>query len=204
MGSLLSSILSYVLIYKYAAIFIVAFGASIIVPLPESAMLLAVGAFSSQGYVNLWGSLVAATTGNVLGDLTAYLATRSFGEIVIRKLKIDKSRFFLQLEEELRESAFGTVLSSRFAGSLSSIVNFIAGFVRVPFLRFFIPDFIGDFVEPLALLCIGYFLGTYWNNFSNVLTTFAAIVATGVIMFILFRMYRRITKRHGSSQIVDN
>ena len=151
MSSLLGSILSYVLIYKYAAIFIIAFFGAIILPLPVNAMLLAIGAFSSQGYFNLWGSLTAAVTGNVLGDVTDYLATRKYGEIIIRKLKINKSRLFLQLEEELCQDAVGTVLISRFAGSLSSIVNFLAGFVGVPFFSFLIPDVIGDFIEPFCV-----------------------------------------------------
>jgi membrane protein DedA with SNARE-associated domain len=205
MDSLLASVLSYVLIYRYAAIFIIEFFGAIILPLPVNAAMLAVGAFSSQGYFNLWGSLTAAVAGNVLGDLTDYLATRKFGEIVIKKLRINKSRFFLQLEEELRQDAVSTVFSSRFAGSLSSIVNFVAGFVGVPFFSFFIPDLLGDLIEPLVLMCVGYVLGVYWDNFSSVLTIFAAVVATGVIMFILFRMYRRMTKRRReSAETSDN
>jgi len=71
------------LIYKYAAIFTIAFFGAIILPLPVNAMLLAIGAFSSQGYLIYGGSLTAAVTGNVLGDVTDYLATRKYGEIII-------------------------------------------------------------------------------------------------------------------------
>jgi membrane-associated protein len=198
MGSLLGSILSYVLIYKYAAIFIIAFSGAMILPLPVNAMLLAIGAFSSQGYFNLWGSLAVAVTGNILGDVTDYLLTRKYGEIVIRKLRINKSRFFLRLEEELRQDAVGTVFTSRFAGSLSSVVNLLAGFVGVPLLSFLIPDILGDFIEPFFVLCVGYALGAYWSDFSNILSISVAIVATAVIMFILSKMYRRMEKRRNS------
>ncbi len=196
MDYLLGAILPYVLVYKYAAILIIAFSGAMILPLPVNPMLLAIGAFSSQGYFNIWLSLSVAVAGNVLGDMTDYLAARKYGEIIIRKLKIRSLRFFRQLEEELRLDAVGTVFTSRFAGSLSPVVNLLAGFVDMPFFNFFIPDFLGDFIEPFAVLFIGYALGAYWSSVSGTLNLVAALVATAVIMFILFRMYRRMSKRY--------
>ncbi|MCL4405365.1 MAG: VTT domain-containing protein [Patescibacteria group bacterium] len=198
MGSLLSSILSYVLVYRYAAIFVFNFGAAMILPLPMSATLLAVGAFSSQGYFNIWESLAVAVSSNVLGDLADYLLTRRYGATIIRKLKIDQSRFFVQFEEELRHDAAGTVFSSRFAGSLSSVVNLLAGFVGVPLLSFIIPDIIGDVIEPTVILFVGYILGIYWSNASDIFTLLAAVVATAVVLFVMFRIYRRMARRNGS------
>lgn len=199
MSSLLNPILSYVLLYRYIAIFIFDFGSALILPLPMGVTLLAVGAFSSQGYFNLWYALIVAVVGNVLGDVAGYLLTRKYGETIIRKLKIDKSRFFVQLEEELRQDAVGTVFSSRFAGSLSSVVNLLAGFVKVPFLSFIIPDIVGDVIEPAAILLVGYVLGVYWSSASDVLTLSAAVVATALVLFIMFKMYRRMVRRNGSS-----
>ena len=195
MDFLIGSILPYVLIYKYAAIFIVSLLGSMILPLPVNMMLLAIGAFSSQGYFNIWVSLLAATTGNVLGDVADYVVARKYGEALIRKLNIRRHTFFRQLETELREDAVSTVFTSRFAGSLSSITNFLAGFVGVPFWSFLMPDMLGDFIEPLAVLFIGYALGTYWSSASDTLDMVAGLVATAVILFILFRIYRRMTKR---------
>jgi membrane protein DedA with SNARE-associated domain len=199
MDFLLGSILPYVLIYKYAAIFIVSFLGAIILPLPVNMMLLAIGAFSSQGYFNIWFSLTAAMTGNILGDMMDYVLARRYGEALIRKLNIRHNAFFLQLEEELRSDAVSTVFTSRFAGSLSSITNFLAGFVGVPLWSFLIPDVVGDFIEPLVILFVGYGLGTYWSSASDILDMFAALVATAVILFILFRIYRRMLKRRTPS-----
>jgi membrane protein DedA with SNARE-associated domain len=197
MDSLLGWILSYVLIYKYVAIFIIAFSGAIILPLPVNPMLLAIGAFSSQGYFNVWASLSIAVTGNVLGDMTDYLVAKKYGELIIRKLKLRSVRFFRQLEEELRRDAVGTVFTSRFAGSLSPVVVLLAGFVGVPFFSFFIPDILGDFIEPFVILFIGYALGIYWSSVSGTLNLIAALVATSVVLFVLFRMYRRMSKRYG-------
>ena len=191
MDALLGPLLSYLLLYKYAALFIVVYSGAIILPLPVNAMLLAVGAFSSQGYFSFWISLALAVTANTLGDLTDYGITRRYGEAVTRKLKIDKARFFIQLKEELRTDAAVTVFTTRFAGSLSSIANFLAGLVGVPFTTFLFFDLLGNIIEPFAALAIGYLVGNYWSDFSGFLSLIAGMVAAGVILFILARIYRR-------------
>src|ERR1700685_4512947 len=110
MDSLLAPILSYVLLYKYIAIFFVVYTGAVIVPWPANAMLLAVGAFASQGYISFWASLGVAVVANCLGDLTDYAIARKFGEAFIHKFKIDKIRFFIRVKEELITDAAVTVL----------------------------------------------------------------------------------------------
>ena len=48
----LSSFLSFILLYKYWAILAITFVASFILPLPMNAIIVAMGAFSSQGYLS--------------------------------------------------------------------------------------------------------------------------------------------------------
>jgi membrane protein DedA with SNARE-associated domain len=167
---------------------------AIILPLPVNFLLLAIGAFSSQGYFNFWVSLAVAVAGNTLGDLTDYGITRKYGEAVIRFLHLSNSKFFLQLKKELRTDAAITVFTTRFAGSLSSIANFTAGLVEVPFGTFLAYDVLGNFIEPGVALALGYAVGDYWNDFSGTLELLAGIVAVGVIIFILARIYRRMRK----------
>jgi membrane protein DedA with SNARE-associated domain len=200
MDSLLAPLLSYVLVYKYVAVAIVVYVGAVGVPLPANAMLLAVGAFASQGFFSFWISLVVAVAANTLGDLTDYGLTRRFGEVIIRKLKIDKVKFFGHIKEELQSDAAITVFTTRFAGSLSSITNFLAGLVEVPFVTFFFSDIAGNIIEPFVALLIGYLVGNYWSNFSNILSLGAGIVAVAIILFILIRMYRRITKKYSEAK----
>ena len=196
MDALLNPILSYVLLYKYAAIFFVVYTGAVIVPWPANAMLLAVGAFASQGYIGFWISLVVAVAANTLGDLTGYAITRTFGEQFIRRFKIDKVPFFIRLKEELITDAAITVFMTRFAGSLSSIANFLAGLVEVPFMTFLWLDLLGNIVEPFTALTLGYAVGNYWNSFSNLLSLFAGVVAAAVVLFVLTRIYRRMARRY--------
>jgi membrane protein DedA with SNARE-associated domain len=193
--NILNELLSFLLLYKYYALFAVVYSAAVILPLPGNAMLLAVGAFSSQGYFSFWLSLTVAVVANTLGDLTDYGLARHYGERVIRLLRLQRFKFYVQLQDELRTDAAVTVFTTRFAGSLSPVANFLAGLVGVPFKTFLAYDFLGNFIEPAVALSIGYLVGDYWDNFSSLLEIVAAIVAVAVVMFVLFRMYRRMMKK---------
>jgi membrane protein DedA with SNARE-associated domain len=194
--NILNELLSYVLLYKYATIAVVVYFAAVILPLPSNAMLLAIGAFASQGYINFWGALTTAVIANTLGDCTDYWVTHHFGERVTRILHLHKFKFYNQLQEELRTDAAITVFITRFAGSLSPVANFLAGLVRVPFKIFLINDFLGNIIEPFGALALGYAAGDYWSNFSGTLELIAAIVAVAIIIFVLARIYRRMMRRY--------
>jgi membrane protein DedA with SNARE-associated domain len=196
MDAFLTPILSYVLLYKYIAIFVVVYTGAVIIPWPANAMLLAVGAFASQGFISFWLSLVVAVVANCLGDLTDYGIARKFGERFIHKFKIDKVRFFIRLKEELITDGAVTIFITRFAGSLSSVTNFLAGFVEVPFMTFLWFDLLGNFIEPFAALTLGYAVGNYWSDFSNLLSLIAGIFAAAILLFVLARIYRRMMKKY--------
>ena len=102
-GSILGVLLSYLLLYKYVALFAAIFFAGIIVPIPASEVLMAVGAFSSQGVFNFYLALAAGLSGNVLGDLVDFFLARRYGATVIRKLRLHRIKFFDQIEAEVRE-----------------------------------------------------------------------------------------------------
>lgn len=195
MNGISSWLLSSLLLYRYPALFLIEYTGAIIIPWPVNILLLAVGAFASHGYFNLWTSLAVAVTGNCAGDLTDYFLARRYGEPVIGFFRLRRLRFFTQLQEELRADAAITVFTTRFAGSLSSIANFIAGLVRVPFATFFIWDLVGNVIEPAAALALGYAVGDYWSDLSDIFDLFAAIAATAIILFVLIRLSRRMRQR---------
>ena len=195
MNGVLNWLLSSLLLYRYPALFLIEYTGAIIIPWPVNVLLLAVGAFASHGYFDVWTALAVAVTGNCAGDLTDYFLTRRYGEPVIRFFRLHRLRFFAPLQEEFRADAAITVFTTRFAGSLSSVANFIAGLVQVPFATFFIWDLIGNIIEPAAALGLGYAVGDYWNDLSDIFDLFAAIAATAIILFILIRISRRMQRR---------
>jgi membrane protein DedA with SNARE-associated domain len=196
MDSLLSPLLSYLLLYRYAFLALVVYVGAVGAPLPVNVMLLALGAFSSQGYFSFWLSLSITAVFNTFGDLTGYGLTRKWGDAIIKFFRIRRAQFFLNLEKELQSDAAITVFITRFAGSLSSITNLLAGMVKVRFVTFLVNDFVGNVIEPFAWLAIGYGVGNYWSNFSSFSDLIGATVAIVAIMFILIRMQRRFMRKY--------
>ncbi len=194
MTEILAPLLSYVLLYKYVAVGLIVYTSAVILPLPTNAMLLAVGAFASQGYFNYWILVPLAIIANTLGDLTDYGLARYYGDAAIRLLHLHKIKFYNELKEELRTDAAVTVFITRFAGSLSPVAALLAGLVEVPFGTFFFYDLLGNIIEPGAALTIGFAVGNYWSDFSSSFDLFAGIAAAGIVLFVLMRIYRRMMK----------
>ena len=53
MNVILTAILSYLLLYRYFALFAITFLSALIAPLPSNTSMLASGAFAEQGFLNI-------------------------------------------------------------------------------------------------------------------------------------------------------
>ena len=82
MSNFVALLLSFLLLYKYWALFAVIFVAAVLVPLPTNSVLLAAGAFASQGYFSFWLSLAVAVGANIAGDCFDYFLARRYGRRV--------------------------------------------------------------------------------------------------------------------------
>ena len=126
----LSTTLSYLLLYKYVALFAITYLAAFLFPIPASISLLASGAFASQGYLNLFVVLLVALAGNILGDLTGFVLARLYGKRLLSKIgfrKMIESKQFTGLERFLNENSGPTIFITRFVGELGPLVNILSG-----------------------------------------------------------------------------
>jgi membrane protein DedA with SNARE-associated domain len=57
-------------------------------------------------------------------------------------------------------------------------------------------DLLGNIIEPFGALALGYAVGNYWSEFSNLLSLIAGIFAAAIVLFVLARIYRRIAKKY--------
>lgn len=200
MTSVIGFLLSYVLLYKYLAIFIAIFAGAIIVPVPSVELLMAAGAFASQGVFNFWIALAVGLSGNVLGDLVDYFLSRRYGEAVLHWLRLDKRKFIGQLETEVRQGAPFMIFATRIAGALGPAVNVLAGVSNVPFRTFLLYDVTGNLVDIGGALLIGFMVGSYWEDFSAIANIAVAIAVVAIVMFVLWRISRRIIGRDGRTE----
>lgn len=88
MDSILDPLLSFLLLYRYAALFILQFLSALGVPIPAATILMAAAAFAGEGYLNIAVVVVSGLAGNITGDVAAYLVTRRFGDAALRRLRL--------------------------------------------------------------------------------------------------------------------
>lgn len=197
MTDFLSLSLSYLLLYKYFALFILVLAGSFILPLPGNAILFASGAFSSQGYMNVWAVLFLSVLTNVSTDCFAYYLTYRYGEKIFKWLNIKRGPNFLKIEKRLSNFAGGTVFLTRLAGPFGPYVNFLSGFLEVSFKKFLTFDILGNSSGAVFFVFLGYILGNYWQDFLNNIWFGTVICSIVLIIYIIIKNFLIKKKNQG-------
>ncbi len=187
--TLLSALLSELLIYKYAVL-VGAIFASGIVPLPIDELLLATGAFASQGYMSLALSLAVATAANVIGDCVVYLLARRYGPPVLRFFKVERSPRVERVKAYINDRAGITIFVTRFVGGLDIAASILAGLAKVSLIFFLTFDLFGNLADIALLLFIGYFFGSYWQTLSDTIGLIGWLVLLIVLGGFAVSYYR--------------
>lgn len=198
---MLALLLSYLLLYKYIALFIIVFFGSVIMPLPLSPLLLATGAFASFGYFNIAVSIILVVLANVSADMLDYLIAKHYGQTVFEKFKVKKNYYFENLEHNIREHASMTIFITRFVGPLDILGSLFAGSIGIPITTFIFYDFLGNVLSNCIPLMIGYFAGSYWQNFSGLINIIGSILFIAVILFLIIQVFLR--RRRHTKRLVD-
>jgi membrane protein DedA with SNARE-associated domain len=180
MNEILAALLSYLLLYKYVALFLIIFFSAVILPLPDNTVLLAAGAFASQGYLNFWLSFITVLLANVLGDCFDYSLARRYGPAITRRLHVRIPWYIDRLDKYIRGHPRRTIFFTRFIGTADVVANLLAGFINVPLQKFLLWDTLGNIFSLFYILYLGYFLGIYWTTFAGILSV------VGWIFFVIF------------------
>lgn len=155
---------------------------------PGEVTLLIAGLLASQGMLELWGLMMAAATGAILGDSAGYWIGRAGGIKVIRrygKYFFFKEKYLKTTEGYFKAHGGKTVLFGRFIGVVRAFGPVVAGISRMPYGRFLAYDVAGAILSVTLILVLGFFFGESWRLVSDVLgwggaVAFGAIVAVAV------------------------
>lgn len=193
----LESALAYLLLYKYAALFVITYLAALIVPLPSGATLMAAAALSAEGYFSLTMITLVAVIGNVAGDNTGYWLSRRFGKPILNKIgfgKVLASRTFGWLESEVENFRFPLVFFSRFNLATNISVNVLAGLSRMNYVRFLLYDIAGEITQTLVYVALGYSFAESWKLAYKLFDEATWVLALVILLFLVVA-YRKINRR---------
>ncbi len=167
-------------------------------PIPSEVVLPLAGFLVGRGDLNLWGALVAATTGSVLGAVVLYSLGRWGGRRLVLRYGS-----WLRVDEESLDRAEGwfrhygdvLVLFARVVPIARSIVSIPAGTAKMPLVRFAILTGIGSAIWNALLIGAGVLLGANWSMVQNWIGSYSNVVlilaAVGVAAYLLLRHFRR-------------
>ena len=197
MSNIVSFLLSSLLLYKYWALLVVFFFSGLILPIPTSTVLLAAGAFASQGYFNFFISLAVIVGANMLGDYTGYLIAKRYGLKAFDMMHVHVPVWMKRLENFLRKHPRSAIFVTRFVGTTDVLTNLLCGFSDVSLSTFLLFDFFGNLVSDGSLLYAGYFLGVHWQDFTGVFNI-SDYILLGIVVAIVLSVIMW-SKRHNHS-----
>lgn len=190
---MLATLLSYVLLYKYTAIFVMTFLGGIALPIPSGSAVMAAAAFALQGYFNFWGVLLAGFFGYVAGDSAGYWLVRLYGLPVLNKLHLGnffKPEKLEAARNKIEKHPILTIYWSRFFTAIAPAVNVVCGITHLPYGKFLTFEVLGEVTEIGYYGLIGYFFGNNWEYFSQLLNKFWILAVFGAALsFVLWRLF---------------
>ena len=197
----LQYLLSFLLLYKYFGLFIVALVSSIALPIPASAALAAAGGYASEGYLNIYAVLGITLLGSIIGDLTGYILARQYGEKILSNFVFFRHLFhspsYHKVENYIVDFAPSLIFFSRFLTELSPATNLLAGLSKVSYKTFIVFALLGEIIYTIMYGMTGFFLGSEWeNNISFFLKAGVIVLSLGIAVNLLQVLLYKKRQKH--------
>lgn len=192
MDFLLSTFLSYLLIYKYAALFVITFLAALAFPIPSAAPLMASAAFASQNYLNIGWVVFVASLGNILGDNVGYWIARKYGKKFLYKVKwghvLDSPNFKI-LERRLVKRPGFVIFLTRFEVIATISVNLLSGLAKMPYGKFLLFEIPGELFQVSIYATLGYVFGSSWQAVNSIIgkVSFVTTICVAIALVIFYK-----------------
>ena len=199
MSFLLDTLVPLVLVYKYWALFLICFFASLALPLPSNTSVTAMAVFAASGYVSFSLTLIVAFAGYVLGDWLGFWLARLYGPRVLRLAgfrRIANYRYYQEAEGYVGQHPALTIFLSRFVSAAGPAINVLAGLSKVSFKKFLVFDLAGEALDVLIFGLGGYFFGDQFQNYGLSITLTEIEIVVIIILSYLIFSARRKKRRH--------
>ena len=174
------------------AIFLTMAAESAGIPISSEIVVPLGGALASQGKLSFIGVVIAASAGNLLGSLIAYLLVRRYGETLIlgpgRKVGLTAGHLRLAKRFFERWGLFA-VFAGRLLPIIRTYISFPAGLSQIRLLPFTLATVLGAIPWNLALAYAGYKLGQNYERVSSILGPFTVPIAILVVVLVVLAYY---------------
>ncbi len=152
--------------WSYLVLFVVSYLDAIIPIVPSETLVVTAGVLSSTGDMSLPLIILFAATGAFLGDNTAYLIGRHYGEPIKRRFfRSQKSKQRLDwADRQLDERGGEIIVVARFIPGGRTVVTLSAGGLKMPWHRFATYDAIAVSIWASYAALLGYVGGKRFED----------------------------------------
>jgi membrane-associated protein len=184
--------------YGAPALFGIVSIAAVGVPLPITLLLIVVGSMVSQGAMDLWWALGAASAGSILGDQAGYAIGRWGGPAVVTKLSglLGKRVSLQAMEAKVKAWGGAGIFITRWLLSpLGPWINLASGTAGYPWHRFLFWDILGEITGAAVFISLGRFFSdrvmSLYGVLGDLTWAIAALLAAAVFGYLLLTHLRR-------------
>src|SRR6202140_4644043 len=146
------------------------------IPISSEIVVPLGGALAAQAKLSFIGVVIAASAGNLLGSLIAYLLVRRYGEVLILGpgRRVGLTAGHLRLANRFFERwGLLAVFAGRLLPVIRTYISFPAGLSRIGYLRFTLATLAGAIPWNFALAFAGSNLGQHYETVAAPLGPFA-------------------------------
>lgn len=189
MEQILNYSLTLVLLYGYPIIIGATFLAYLGLPISLNILIMAAGAFTSDGTLNVYILLPLVAISAFLGDVFGYYLGHRFGFLIInsytKKIGITEKRLD-SVEAFLERWGASFIFLTRWLFTPLGIpVNIMAGINRYKFKSFFLWALVGEIIWASLYIGLGRYFGANWVTLTEYVSdapTFITLLTVGGIL----------------------
>lgn len=195
--------------YGYLGTFLLIFVENVFPPIPSEVILTFGGFMTRSTSMTVFGMVVAATLGSVLGAVTLYylghllnrdrlveIVTKYGSVLRVKVSDIDKAEgWFIRYGNR-------TVFFCRMVPILRSLISIPAGMAEMKFQLFLLYTTLGTLIWNIILVSAGALLGENWERVLEFMDVYSSVAYTAIILgaigFLLVFYLRKRKSRNNS------
>lgn len=174
----------------YAALWLVCFIENVFPPSPSDLLMLFIATLIGFGTIDFLPAVAVATTGSVMGFITAFYLGRTYGRRLMEwgKLPFLTPESLQKVETWFAKYGYWVIIVNRFLAGTRAVISFFAGIARLQPLRTTILCAISALAWNVGVIWLGSFLGSNWEYGENILDRYGiavTILLGGIILFFV-------------------
>lgn len=174
-------------------------------PIPSEVILTLGGFMTTYSDLTIWGVILSATIGSVLGAILLYLvgtilSVERLGKILdgrIGRLLHFKKEDVMKACDWFNSKGKTTVLFCRCVPILRSLISIPAGMSKMKFSMFLLFTTIGSFVWNIVLVHLGVAAGASWEKIlagTGIYTKITVVILGLIALIVCYFFIKRILK----------